>query len=153
MKKIEKFLCYGAGYTILIMTVYYLAAAIASPSDAKISIGRFFLILLFGFIVAGAGLVYRILTVKTWLKIFLHYAILLAAFLLIFVPMLSVKSNGPASVIAWALIFTALYALLSALVLFIRKAACKADKTLEAIERREPKSKEEYTPLYTDKDN
>ncbi len=147
MRKFEKFFLRGAGYTLLILSLYYLFAIIASPTNAFVSGGRFLLILVFGFITALAEFIYSIFTVKFWLKALLHYAILLATFILIFIPLLGIESNGPASVIAWVVIFSVLYALCCVAVHFIKKGINKVDDAIET-KKRSATEQTEYTSMF-----
>ena len=150
MRKFEKFLLRGAGYTLLILSLYFLVSIIASPIDGRISGGKFFLILCFGLVIALTEFIYSLLTVKFWLKTLLHYSILLSTFILIFIPLLGVKSNGPASIAAWIVIFTVLYAVLTVAAHFIRKGINKVD---DAIDRRTTNNEAvEYTPMFDKED-
>lgn len=154
MKDIERLFLFGAGYTTLILSIYYAFAAITTGTTT-VSVGRFFLILLFGFIIAGAEFAYKTFNFKRVLKCLVHYCILLLAFCLIFILGGFFEANSPSAVFAAVIIFTAFYFLLFAVVYFVRKGIARSDEALESrrkknsvVSKATKKQEEEYTPRY-----
>ncbi len=158
MRRIEKMLYSGAGYTILIMTFFYIFAIAAELEGTSIGIGKFFLILAFGMIAAGAELVYELLSVKRIIRSVIHYAILLVAFCVIFIAGDFFNITGPASVFVAITLFTVIYLVFVGIVCLIRRSVQRADNALEGkIKKRAnngktmkkaERDKEEYTPRF-----
>ena len=98
----------------VISVVFYFIAAIVNEveelfNETAVTFRQFLLILLFSVLVALAN---RLLTVKRLhvaLRILIHYATLLAAFLVVFIRAGKLKISGPASVFLAVMIFSVLY--------------------------------------------
>ena len=105
MKRLEKTLLAGCGYTVLILTLFYAFAAISEFTSAAITIQRYLLITAFGFIIAFAELMYASLNLKNWLRGLIHYGVLLTAFIAIFIISGNIKSGRASAVFAAIIIF------------------------------------------------
>ena len=150
MKRLEKTLLAGCGYTVLILTLFYAFAAISEFTSAAITIQRYLLITAFGFIIAFAELMYASLNLKNWLRGLIHYGVLLTAFIAIFIISGNIKSGRASAVFAAIIIFTMLYFAFWGVVHLAKKTVRAADKRLN---ERAPKDKSEkpkkgYKPLY-----
>ena len=153
MRRFEKMLLCGTGYTVLILTMFYIFAAIVGFEDKSISIGRFFIVLAFGMIIALAELIYNLLTLKRVFKYLIHYALLLIAFIIVFMLGEFITVNGPASVFVGVTIFTALYFLIYGIVYLVRRTVGAADDRLDKhlnqkADSRKVDSKPKYTPKF-----
>ena len=152
MRKLEKLFLTGCGYAILILTLFYTFAAVTKFTATAIAPAQFFLILLFGFIIALAELMYNLLNLKKVFRCLIHYAVLLVAFCVIFVISGNIAAGKASSVFVAVIIFTMLYFAIWFTVHLVRKTISAADDKLD---RRLPKRKEEkntYKPLYKDAD-
>ena len=153
MKRFDKMLLCGSSYTVLILTIFYIFAAIAGFDDTSISVGRFFIILAFGMIIALAELICSILTVKRIFKYLIHYFLLLIAFIVVFMVGEFITVNGPASVFVGIVIYTLFYFLILGIVYLVRRAVNVADTKLDKhifkkTEKQAEKDKPKYTPKF-----
>ena len=149
MKKAERFLLHTCAYTVLTCALFLIFMAISGFSEASLNIGRFFLILLFSFLISVAGV---ILTLKGWhpvLKIAIHYIVLLAAFFFVFVISGNINANGSGAIFSAIIVFTFLYLIFSLIVYSIKKSISAVDKKLEKSGKNHASSKSSgYTPRY-----
>ena len=155
MRRINKLFLTGSGYAILILSLFYIFAAVSNFASQSIAPGQFALIVTFGFIISLAEFMYEELKVKKSLKCLIHYAVLLVAFYLIFVISGNISAQRPSAVFGAMVIYTALYFGLYAIVHFTRRAINKADDKLDARASRknsESKKKSTYKSLYSDGD-
>ena len=151
MKRIEKTLLHGSGYTVLILTLFYAFAHIAEFDKTSIGIGRFFIVLGFSMLIACAELLYELLSVKRWLKNLIHYFILLSAFSIIFIFGDFYTAKGITAVFISIILFTILYLLILGIVLGVRRTVNVADRKIDKrINSQSCKSgaKDVYTPKF-----
>lgn len=114
MNYIKRLLLHSCGYTVLTCIIFYLFAIALQYSTATMSIGRFFTILLFGLIIACAELIFLPKSLHVVIKYALHYAVIFAAFFIIF---LTIKTEdgtpfSPSFIFAALTIFTFGYILI-----------------------------------------
>ncbi len=131
MKKIENLLLKAAGYTVIILGIFYLFAFTGDFTEAAITFPTFLTILLFGIVIALAGLILQLDSMKRWLRILIHYAVLLVAFTVIFIITGNLASGGTGTVFSALVIFTFLYGIIYAAVYFIGKAIRLADRKVD----------------------
>jgi fatty acid desaturase len=116
--------------------------------------GRFFLIMLFGFIISLAELVYEELKFKFIVRGLIHYAILLCFFFIVFVLSGNLVIKGAATVFAAVIIFTLLYFAVYAIVHFSGKVISELDRKLDkksnADKAKKQTNKKTYTPRFKD---
>ena len=151
MKKIENLLLKAAGYTVLIICLFYLFAATGDFTEAAITFPTFAVILIFGLLISFTELVFLIDRLKTVLKFLIHYSVLLIAFTVIFIITGNLSSGGAGVVFSALIIFTFLYALIFTLVYFIRKFIRYADRKVDTrlAKKKQPIAKKsEYKSLY-----
>lgn len=99
----------------LISVFFYFVAAIVNEveslfDETAVTFRQFLLILLFSLLVALANRLLSVRKLHAALRILIHYATLLAAFLVVFVAAGKLKISGPSSVFLSIMIFTVLYA-------------------------------------------
>ena len=109
MKTFEKLCLKACGYTVLLMCCFYLFAAIANLEGQYMPVSRFLTLLLYGFIISLAELIYNVLNLKKWQRGALHYVILLSSFLIVFIISGNLVIKGPASVFSAIILFTVAY--------------------------------------------
>ena len=85
MRRINKLFLTGCGYAVLILTLFYIFAAVSKFVTQTIAPGQFALIVLFSFVISFAEFMYEILKVKKIYKMLIHYAVLLTVFYIVFV--------------------------------------------------------------------
>jgi hypothetical protein len=112
---VRKILVSSCVICTLISVFFYLVAAIVNGEDETlldpaINLRQFLLILLFSLLVALANRLLSFQKLHIALRIAIHYATLLAAFLVVFVAAGKLKISGPSSVFLSVMIFTVLYA-------------------------------------------
>lgn len=155
MRRINKLFLTGSGYAILILSLFYIFAAVSNFVSQSIAPAQFALIVTFGFVIALAEFMYEELKVKKTLKCLIHYAVLLVAFYLIFVISGNISVQRPAAVFGAIVLYTALYFTVYAIVHFVRRAINKADDKLDertSKKNSETKKKSSYKSLYSDGD-
>ena len=151
MKKIENLLLQAAGYTVIILFLFFIFAATGDFTKAAITFPQFATILCFGVTISVAGLIFKLDSIKKWIRILIHYAVLLAAFTVIFIITGNLVSGGTGTVFSAVVIFTFFYAIIAALVYFVGRFIKSADKKVDIKARRNTKpaaKKEEYTPRF-----
>ena len=112
---IRKILVSTCVVATLISVFFYFLAAIVNKveslmDETAITFRQFLLILLFSLLVALANRLLSVKSLHAVLRVAIHYATLLAAFLVVFVAAGKLKISGPASVFLAVMIFTVLYA-------------------------------------------
>ena len=127
MKKFEEHLLKCTGYTVIILFLFYLFAATGDFTHAAITFPTFVTIFAFGAVISAAEIVLNLKSLKQWLRIVIHYAALLLAFIVVFVITGNLKDGGTGLIFSSIIIFTFFYALIFAIVYFIRKALRKAE--------------------------
>lgn len=152
MKKLEELLLRACGYTVLILTLFYLFAVVGDFVEAAIAFSTFALIFAFGIIISVAGLVFEIPTMRLIWKSLIHYGVLLISFTVIFIVAGKLSAGGIPTVFSAFIIFTFLYAVVFTIVYFARKALLAADVRLERTKekRKQKPAKKEYKALYKD---
>lgn len=155
MKKIENLLLRAAGYTVLILLIFYIFGLLSDFSAPYIDFPTFLLILGFGVIISAVGLIFTVQKLHFSLRVLIHYAVLLTAFSLIFISTGNISKSGSGAVFVAVAIFTVFYAAIfgicCAIIYAIRKADAKIDKKIKAELKKEAK-KEKYKPLYKSED-
>ncbi len=126
MKKIEEHLLKCTGYTIIILFLFYLFAAMGDFTYAAITFPTFVTIFAFGAVISVAEIILKLESLKKWLRVLIHYAALLLAFIVVFVITGNLKDGGTGLIFSALIIFSFFYALIFAIVYFIRKAISKA---------------------------
>ena len=149
MKRAERFLLHTCAYTVLVCALFLIFMAISGFSEASLNIGRFFLILLFSFLISVAGI---ILGLKGWhpvLRVAIHYTVLLAAFFFVFVISGNINASGGGAIFSAIIVFTFLYVVFSLIVYSVKKSITAVDKSLEKRGKKAFSNKSStYTPRY-----
>ena len=150
MRRIFRLIETGALYTVLITSLFMLFSALSELSSPAITAGRFFTILGFGMLLSVAGLLFEIKNLPYIVKVVLHYAVALVAFILLFVIIGNLAARGAATAFAVSVLFTVLYFLLFFLVALARRLLEKhesgAGKVSGVGERK--KDEGDYTPHF-----
>ena len=142
MKTLKNILLSGCTYAVVIISLFFAFAAISDFTEAKLSAGRFFLMLFFGHVVACAGYILRTASWHAVIRYPLHYVTLFLAFYIIFILALSTeKRNGAAMLIA-VVIYTFFYILIMILEFLLKKTFAFIEKSIGTPnnEENEPKS-------------
>ena len=92
MNKIENTLLKACGYTVLILFLFYLFCAITNVQGQAIAFPTFLIILGFSLLIALAGLILSIKSIKYVFRVLIHYATLLLAFVSVFMTTVSVSA-------------------------------------------------------------
>ena len=152
MKKIQSLLLNATAYTVLILALFYLFAAVTGYTQGGIGFPMYALILGFGLVISLASLIFKAEKLSRPVQFIAHYAVLFVAFLLIFVISGNIKGQGESVIFSSILIFTFFYAIVSAVVYLCRRAISRADKKVdEKMAKKSPaqKKKAPYKPIYT----
>lgn len=112
---VRKILVSSCVVCTLISVFFYFVAAIVNEveslfDETAVTFRQFLLILLFSLLVALANRLLSVAKLHIAWRILIHYATLLAAFLIVFVAAGKLKISGPSSVFLSIMIFTVLYA-------------------------------------------
>ena len=152
MRRIERLLLTGSGYSILILTIFYAFAAISNFTSPAITFPQYALIVGFGYLIALAELMYNALNLKKWLRGIIHYGVLLLAFCIIFIISGNIKSGRASAIFAAIVLFTMLYFALWGMIHLIRKTANIADDKIESKQPKVKDNKKVYKSLYSSDD-
>ena len=153
MRRINKLVLTACAYSILILSLFYIFAAVSQFVSKSIAPGQFALIVTFGFVISLAEFMYEELKVKKVLKCLVHYGVLLVAFCLIFIVSGNISVQRPSAVFGAIVIYTVLYFAVYAIVHFLRRAINKADDSLDkrtAQKTVKTKKTNSYKSLYSD---
>lgn len=132
MKKFEEHLLKCTGYTVIILLLFYLFAATGDFTHAAITFPTFVTIFAFGAVISVAEIILKLESLKKWLRVLIHYAALLLAFIVVFVITGNLRDGGTGLIFSALIIFTFFYALIFAIVYFVRKAIGKAESKRRA---------------------
>lgn len=152
MEKLGKLILHGAGYTMLYLTIYFCLGGMIGTSvgatDIKIGIGKFFITLLFGYVIAITNFLFKSIKMKPWLSRLLAYAVSLLAFFCIII--LGYRLNEtPARVFVGLIVFTAFYFAIVGITALVRRTLLADDKKAKNTEKPVKNSKKEtYKPRY-----
>lgn len=142
--KIKNLLLNSCALSVVITSVFFLFAKISAPEIIPaIQIGKYFLILLFSFVIIGATLLFSVKKLNKIIALLIHYAVSLVAFLLTFI---SFNESRPMRTLVFVVFFTLLYTAIFASSIGIRKALKKVDERLKMNPR--AKVSKEYKPRY-----
>ncbi len=112
MERLGKIILHGTGYTVLYLVIYYALGGIfggaVGASEITVGAGRFFLTLLFGFVISMTNFVFKNANLKPWLARLLAYAVSALAFFLIIILGYRLTQSGAGIFVAMVL-FTAFY--------------------------------------------
>lgn len=156
MEKLGKLILHGAGYTVLYLTIYFCLGGMIGTSvgatDIKIGIGKFFITLLFGYVIALTNFLFKSIKMKPWLSRLLAYAVSLLAFFCIII--LGYRLNEtPARVFVGLFLFTAFYFAIVGISALVRRTLLADSKNAKdgakpAKNSKKEDKKEAYKPRY-----
>ena len=146
MKRVERFLLEACSLSVLIMGIFFICAKLSAPEiTPALHFGRFFLILLFGFLIVAANFLFKVNRIHRFIAVLIHYAVILAAFMLIFVELDGITSTR---VFIFIALFTVFYALFFGIVIGIKHLAAKLDGAIAKKVAKEAKPEAKYQPRY-----
>ena len=153
MRKFEKLILTGCGYTVLILTIFYTIIALTRGfKTPAISSSLFALILTSGFAITGAELMYNTLKLNKALRCIVHYLVLLVVFLLIFIVYGKMITGNSSNIFVAIVVYTLLYFPMWFITHLIKKTISFADDKIEKKTKASSKGvknqKSEYKPLY-----
>ena len=150
MKRLESIILSGCAYTVAIVALFFGFTAISNFAEARIGAGQFFLILLFGQIIAVAGYILKNAYWHVFIRYALHYLTLFLAFCVIFIVNGNIKSSGGGAILSAAVIFTFFYAIVLLLIYAIKKSLSTVEKKLPKKEPQKQKKEKNtnYTPRF-----
>ena len=153
MRRINKIFLTGCGYSILILSLFYVFAAVSEFISPAIAPKQFALILTFGLLIALAEFMYEQLKMKKVYKCLIHYSVLMMEFCFIFILSGNISKKGSSAVFIAIILYTVLYFLIWTIVHFVRKAINKMDDKLEARTKKAEEAKaakKPYKSLYSE---
>lgn len=145
MTHVLKIIRNAALYAVLITALFLLFAAVTGYETPAITAGRYFLILAFSAVLSVSELLFSAKNMAYIVKIVLHFAISLTAFLVLFLFIGGMIPRGATTIFAITLLFTAIYFFLLALLLLARRAFKRAHAH-DTSEKDVPAS--DYTPRF-----
>lgn len=153
MKKIKSIVLNSTAYTVVILVLFYVYALIGNLTHPAITFGTFLIILLFGFVISLANMIFEIDRLHYVLKLLIHYAALLVAFIFVFIIAGKLSITGIASVFSAIIIFTILYGVIYAISCGVKSALTSVDKSQKNAKKQTVLNKKStYKPLYGDDD-
>lgn len=119
MKYIRRIFTAGCVWMTAISLVFFAVAALINSTEHTfrtigISFSQYLLILLFSFLIAGAGLVFSLSRIHAALRILIHYAVVLTGFIVIFAVSGNLRLDTAAKIFVAIFIFTFFYAIVMA---------------------------------------
>jgi len=145
MKRIERFILESCSISVLITSIFFVFAKISAPETVPaLHIGRYFLILLFGFLIIGANSLFGIKKLNKFLALLIHFFVSFVAFLLIFV---NFDGMNAMRFFIHTVLFAIFYVIIFAIVIGIKRLVGKLDEGLGKKQKTNNKSTE-YTPRY-----
>ena len=121
MEKIKKVALNACAFTVLISALFFAFAKITGLAEVKIDFLHFFIILLFGTVIAVTNTVFELPKLNIAFKFIIHYVVLLIAFYIVFINFGNVKSSGISTVFVTVIVFSFLYVFISLAVWIIRR--------------------------------
>lgn len=156
MKKIEKLLLRGCGFTIAILMLFYIFANVNNRNNANIAFSTFLLILGFGLLISVATLIFEIKSLKLPFRIIIHYVVLLLSFCVVFISTGNIALDSSAKVFSAVIIFTVFYTLFFLVSWGVKKIVTLIDGKLDKHsnskygKKSAAESKKPYKKLYSD---
>ena len=151
MEKIKSIILNSTAYTVVILLLFYIYALIGNLTHPAITFGTFLIILLFGFVISLANMIFKIEKLHYALRLLIHYTALLITFIVVFIIAGKLSLSGLASVFSAIVIFTFLYAVIYAISYGVKSAMSSVDKSKKSSKRApEVNKKSVYKPLYGD---
>lgn len=153
MEKIKSIILSSTAYTVVIILLFYIYALIGNLTHPAITFGTFLIILLFGFVISLANMIFKIDKLHYAIKLLIHYAALLISFIFVFIIAGKLSISGIASVFSAIVIFTFLYAVIYAISYGVKSALNSVDKSKKSANNKQQTNKKSvYKPLYGDDD-
>lgn len=134
MKRIERLFLSGCGYTVLILTLFYLFALIVGLENTSIGVGRFFIILFFSLMISFSEMIFEIKNLRRLFRLLIHYFTLMIAFVCTFLLGDFFETKGMTAVLIAIFVYTLLYAVIFSIIAAVRKLIGKADTAIEGVE-------------------
>ena len=151
MEKFKNIVLNSTAYTVVILILFYLYALIGNLTHPAITFGTFLIILLFGFVISLANMIFSIEKLHYALKLLIHYSALLLAFIFVFIIAGKLSLDGIASVFSAIIIFTVLYAVIYAISYGVKSALNSVSKPKKGTKSTAVSSKKAvYKPIYGD---
>ncbi len=156
MKRLENLLLKACGFTIAILTLFYLFPALSKAANESISFSTFALIFGFGLLISIATMIFEIKSINLALRILIHYLTLMVAFCVVFISTGNISADSSAKVFTAVIIFTVFYAFFFGLTVGIKKLVKyideKTDKHIKSKSKTKSKAdaKKPYKSLYSD---
>ena len=157
MKRLENLLLKACGFTIAILTLFYLFPSLSKAQDEAISFSTFALIFGFGFVISVATMIFDIKSINLAIRLLIHYFSLMLAFCVVFISTGNISADSSAKVFTAVIMFTIFYAFFFALAYGIKKLVNHIDNKVDSRTNRnngtksKAERKSEYKSLYSDK--
>ena len=149
VEKLKRIALNSCAFTVLISALFFAFAKITGLSEVKIDFLHFFVILLFGTVIATTNTVFELPKLHIALKVLIHYVVLLVAFYIVFINFGNVKSSGISTVFVVVVVFSFLYLLISVLTWLIKRAFKKSNSVSNRTKNvASKKNNDKYTPRF-----
>jgi hypothetical protein len=151
MKLVAKFCLRACASTVLLLTLFCLFISVLDFETQSITIANFFVILLFGFIISGAEVMYKLLNINKIAKSFIHYFVLLCTFFIVFIVSGNLVIRGVGTVFAAIVFFTVLYFIVLLIVYFVGCGINNIDSSCKNKSEKQAKNDDKkagYTPRF-----
>lgn len=131
MKKLEAILYSLCAYTVAITLAFFTLAS-AFGSDVSLNFFNFFICLVIGTALALSSLIFKIQSLSSWIKVILHFAILLAMYLPFLYISIPEFMERQAAIFIALMLFIIAYSIGFAIVIGLRKLLGKTTKNTSA---------------------
>ena len=129
MEKVKSVLLNSSFYTVIISFVFFAFAELTGLSEARIDLFHFFIIFVFGMLIATVNLFLSTFNFNILLKKIIHFIVLFTAFLIVFINFGNVSNFGVSTVFVTLVIFSLTYIIASVIAWLIKKALNKSKST------------------------
>ena len=147
MEKIKRIALNSCAFAVLISVLFFAFAKISGLSEVKIDFLHFFIILLFGIVIAVANTVFELPKIHIALKFLIHYVVLLISFYIVFINFGNVSASGPAVIFTTVIVFSIFYVFFAVIIWLIKKIfGIKISANNSKTSSKD--SKETYKPRY-----
>ena len=127
MKHIERYLFSACTLTVLLVSLVYVFAIIATPEiTPAIEFSRYFTILIFSFLAVGANYLFAIPKLPKILALAIHYIVIFGAFMFIFVDLSTITAP---KFFTSVMLFTTFYAIVFCISIGVKKLCSHIDKS------------------------
>jgi hypothetical protein len=148
MKSIKSFIFEGCAYTVILCFFLYFFLAITGVGASGVPFLKFLLVFAYGFLIPLAGIIRNAFKANPIPSFILHYAILLAGFIAVYMLNASSSAALAGNVFVAIFIFSFIYAAYYGIKTVIRHIRGKQTKPRKKAKKENKPKEDTYTPRF-----